>query len=97
MIVGPPREGVRRPRRRHMCHTDIRAARRELGELWGLDRPLSYSELGRVLRLGGLRPDNSVRDYERGKTPVSGPISVALELLLAGAKPGHFAECLRQK
>lgn len=74
--------------------TDIRAARAKLGKLWGLDRPLTYTEMGRVLRLGGVRPDQSVRDYERGKTNVSGPLSLALELMLAGARPKDLAERL---
>lgn len=62
-------------------------ARRALGELWGLGRPLKASELGRALRLGGRDPGESIRDYERGKTRISGPMSVAVEMMLAGAKP----------
>jgi hypothetical protein len=77
--------------------TDIRAARGKLGKLWGLDRPLTYTEMGRVLRLGGVRPDQSVRDYERGKTAVSGPLSLAIELMLAGARPKDLAEKIDAK
>lgn len=62
-------------------------ARRALGEMWGLGRPLHASELGRALRLGGRDPGESIRDYERGKTRISGPMSVAVEMMLAGAKP----------
>ncbi len=62
-------------------------ARRTLGEMWGLGRPLKASELGRALRLGGRDPGESIRDYERGKTRISGPMSVAVEMMLAGAKP----------
>ena len=43
---------------------DLREARRRLGELWGLDRPLSYSELGRALRLSGRKPGDAVRQWE---------------------------------
>lgn len=80
--------------------TDIRAARGKLGKMWGPEflggaRPLTYAEMGRVLRLGGVRPDQSVRDYERGKTQVSGPLSLLLELLLAGARPRDLADKLR--
>jgi hypothetical protein len=74
---------------------DIRSARGRLGRMWGLSRPLSYSEMGRVLRLGGVRPDQSVRDYERGKTSVSGPLSLAIELMLAGARPVDLDDKLR--
>ena len=62
-------------------------ARRTLGAMWGLGRPLKASELGRALRLGGRDPGESIRDYERGKTRISGPMSVAVEMMLAGAKP----------
>lgn len=70
-----------------MSPEQFRDARGALGHMWGLGRPLTLTEFGRVLRLGGVRPDQSVRDYERGKTQVSGPLSLLVELLLAGAKP----------
>lgn len=69
-----------------MTAAELTAARRALGELWGLGRPLHASELGRALRLGGRDPGESIRDYERGKTAISGPISVAVELMLQGAR-----------
>lgn len=70
-----------------MTGDELRDARRSLGDLWGLGRPLHASELGRALRLGGRDPGESVRDYERGKTKVSGPMSVAVEMMLAGSLP----------
>ena len=70
-----------------MSPEELHAARRALGELWGLGRPLHASELGRALRLGGRDPGESIRDYERGKTRITGPVSVAVEMMLAGAKP----------
>jgi hypothetical protein len=76
-----------RKRREDMTAEEFRDARGRLGQMWGLDRPLTLTEFGRVLRLGGVRPDQSVRDYERGKTAVSGPLSVLIEMMLAGAKP----------
>lgn len=62
-------------------------ARVFLGELWGLNRPITWGELGRALRLGGSDVAQSVRDYERGKTVISGPVSVALDLFTSGALP----------
>lgn len=59
--------------------------------MWGLGRPLTFAEMGRVLRLGGVRPDQSIRDYERGKTAVSGPLSLALEAMLSGWRPADLA------
>lgn len=72
---------------RDMTAAEFRCARGQLGHMWGLGRPLTLTEFGRVLRLGGVRPDQSVRDYERGKTQVSGPLSLLVEMLLAGARP----------
>jgi hypothetical protein len=45
------------------------------------------AEMGRALRLGGRDPGESIRDYERGTTRISGPMSVAVELMLSGALP----------
>ena len=70
-----------------MTPDELYDARRSLGMMWGLGRPLHAAELGRALRLGGRDPGESIRDYERGKTRISGPMSVAVEMMLAGAKP----------
>jgi hypothetical protein len=68
-----------------MTGSDLHTARAILGALWGKGRPLYASEMGRALRLGGRDPGASIRDYERGKTKISGPMSVALLMMLAGA------------
>jgi hypothetical protein len=70
-----------------MTGPDLHAARARLGTLWGFGRPLHASELGRALRLSGRDPGASVRDYERGTTSISGPVSVAVEMMLNGALP----------
>lgn len=67
-----------------MTGEEMRGARDQLGELYGLERPLTMAELGRLIRLGGRDPGAGVRDYERGSTRISGPLSLALELLVAG-------------
>ena len=68
-----------------MTGSDLRDARRTLGEMWGLGRPVTMAELGRLLRLKGRDPGASVRDWERdGPT---GPASVAIEMMLDGARP----------
>ena len=66
---------------------DIRAARGILGRLWGLGRPLRMSEMGRALRLSGSDVGRSIRDYERDKTRITGPLSVAVEMMVHGAPP----------
>lgn len=68
-----------------MTAAEFIRARATLGALHGLGRPYTLTEFGRLLRLGGVRPDQSVRNYERGATAVSGPLSLAIELLLSGA------------
>lgn len=72
---------------RSVTPAELHAARRTFGEMWGLGRPLHASELGRALRLSGKDPGQSIRDYETGKTGISGPISVAIDMMLAGALP----------
>lgn len=45
------------------------------------DMGLSQKELGIKLRLAGDSPDRTVRAWESGKTPISGPASLALEYI----------------
>jgi hypothetical protein len=45
------------------------------------------SEMGRALGLGGRDPGESIRDYERGATAISGPISRLVRVYLGGALP----------
>ena len=78
-----------------MTGDELRAARRTLGEAWGLGRPLHMSELGRVLGLTGRDPGQSVGDYESGKTRISGPLALAIELMLAGGRPADLEARLR--
>jgi len=66
---------------------EVREARGKLGDLWNLGRPLRMSELGRALRLSRRDVGATVRDWERGHTDISGPVSVAIEMMLAGAIP----------
>lgn len=77
-----------------MTGDQVRKARHQLGELWGLGRPLRMSELGRVLGLTGRDPGDAISNYERGATRVSGPIALALELMLAGARPADLEQRL---
>lgn len=77
-----------------MTPQELYAARASLGLRWGLGRPLHASEMGRLLRLAGKDPGESVRDYERGKTGISGPLSVAVEAMLDGYQPRHWRACI---
>jgi hypothetical protein len=79
-----------------MTPAELTAALDELGHRWGLGRALRPSELGRVVRLPGKDPGQSVRDYESGETRIPGPFSVAVELLLAGGLPPDGLAVLRK-
>ena len=70
-----------------MTPDQLRDARATLGQMWGLNRPLHMSELGRVLKLQGRDVGASVGGWERGDIPISGPVSVAVEAMLAGFRP----------
>lgn len=70
-----------------MTPAELSDARAVLGSMWGLGRPLRMSELGRALGLAGADPGQSVRDYERGATKISGPIRNLVTLYLRGALP----------
>lgn len=70
---------------------ELRASRERLGIMWGLGRPLHMSELARALRLTGRDPGQTIRGWERGDGP-TGPASVAIEMMLAGARPPDTLE-----
>lgn len=78
-----------------MTGAQLRKARTTLGTQWGLDRPLRAAELGRLLRLNGRDPGRHVLDWENGKHAVSGPVSIAIDLMLAGNKPPTYPGALR--
>jgi hypothetical protein len=64
---------------------DIRDACEDLGYAWGLGRPLCASELGRVVRLTGRDPGLKVTRWQSDRSPVQGPVSLCIEMMLAGA------------
>ncbi len=71
-----------------MTGTELRRARKVLGEKWGLGRPVHASELGRALRMAPADPGESIRAYEAGTTKhIPGPVTVAVEMMLAGVLP----------
>ena len=75
-----------------MTPDEFADARSALAERWGLDSPLTPDEMGRCLKLRGRDPGQSVLDYERGKTGITGPIEVAIAGLMAMDEPPEWAD-----
>lgn len=75
------------PREVWMTGEQLYKARCDLGQAWK-GRPYTMSEFADLLRLRGKpdQPGEVVRDYERGRTNISGPLSLAIESLLEIAK-----------
>lgn len=61
-----------------MTPQDVKDARHRLG--------LSAAELAKILRMGAAG-GRTVRRWESGETPITGPASVAIEALLSGWRP----------
>lgn len=78
-----------------MTGEEMRDARGELGRRWGFGRPLKMSEMERACRLRPQTPGVAVRDYERGKTVISGPLSALIDCYLAGALPPDGLDVVR--
>lgn len=78
-----------------MTGEELRNARAALGQMWGLGRPLKMSEMGRALGLGGRDPGESIRDYERGKTTISGPVDRLVRVYLGGVLPPDGLDSIR--
>jgi putative transcriptional regulator len=62
-----------------MTPTEIKSIRQRYG--------LSQSELAALLRISDLR---TIRRWEKGEVPVSGPASIVLELMDADELPNRF-------
>ena len=62
-----------------MTPTEIKAIRQRYG--------LSQTELAALLRISDLR---TIRRWEKGEVPVSGPASVVLEIMATGELPQRY-------
>ena len=51
------------------------------------DNDLSYTQLAAILRVSDLR---TVRRWEKGQVPISGPASILLELIETDELPDRF-------
>ncbi len=80
-----------------MTPDELFGARYALGTAWGLGRALTLAEFGRILDLAGKDPGESMRDLERGKTRISGPLALAVDLMIAGAQPANWRDCITER
>lgn len=62
-----------------MTPAEIKAIRQRYG--------LSQTELAALLRISDIR---TIRRWEKGEVPVSGPASVVLELMATGELPQRY-------
>ena len=67
-----------------MNPTQIKTIRQQAG--------LSQTGLAAVLRIADLR---TIRRWEKGDVPISGPASIIMEMMEAGELPERFAELMR--
>jgi len=74
---------------------DVAQVRNDLGHLWGLDRTLSRAELARALDLSPRYGGSHISKLEAGKTTLSGPIEVALRMMLAGCRPHTMDDVIK--
>lgn len=58
-----------------MTPDELRAARIRLG--------MTPAQLGKALRLKSKDPARTVRTWEAGTRPITGPVEVAIELMLS--------------
>lgn len=70
---------------------DVRQARKKIGKSMGLGRPLSCSEVARMLRMAPTSGGMTVKKWQDEGT-ITGPASVALEMILGGAIPPTIDE-----
>jgi hypothetical protein len=74
---------------------NIEKARREIGELWGLSRPITKEEMARALRLSPKHGGSHISKLEKGTATMTGPIAGFLEALLDGYTPRHMKDVIK--
>ena len=71
-----------------MTGDELRLARIRLGKMWGWNRAVFASELGRALLNPARDPGEMIRDHEsRRGVAIPWPLASSVQLLLNGALP----------
>ena len=73
---------------------DLVEVRRQLGEAWGLGRPISRVELARALKLSAKNGGQYVGRLEKTDKPLYGPIEVAIGAFMSGYKPDNMEDLI---
>lgn len=77
---------------------DIASVRHDLGRAYGLGRPLRKTELARLAGLeAGRHGGDFIGRLERGTAVLSGPLEIAIRMLLDGHRSPRHAEALRSR
>ncbi len=76
---------------------DITAARQELGDRYGLGRPLRKAELARLVGLSDRLGDDWIGRLEKGQGVLSGTVEVVIRMLLAGERSPRHEDALRSR
>lgn len=74
---------------------DLGEVRRQLGQLWGLDRAITKTELARALKLSPGHGSDFIRKVERGAASLSGTAEVAISMMLGGARPPTMDDVIK--
>jgi hypothetical protein len=72
----------------------MQEVREQLGQLWGLNRPLTRVELARALKLSPKNGGDYLSRMEKEKKPISGTMEVAIKAFLWGYKPDNMDDLI---
>lgn len=76
-------------------HVYVAQAREKLGRMWGLERSLTRAELARALDLspkfGGSHISKLEIEEPKRRATLSGPVKVAMQMMLDGGVPYTMA------
>lgn len=73
----------------------VLGARERLGRSWGLGRSLTRAELARALKLSDVHGGSHISKLEADTATLSGPVRVAIELMLDGGVPRHMGDIVK--
>lgn len=73
---------------------NLEEVRRNLGQMWGMSRPITRVEFARALKLSPKNGGEYLGQLEKNSKPVSGPMAVAISAFLAGFRPDNMDDLI---